>query len=1093
MTGPVPGSVAGFDVRLVAYAPNGDRLGVLPTPLSVDLGVPLDDVGSLRLSYALGAPGAALLAAPVEVAVETYDSAAGAWSEVDGGRFLRIKRTGDVTDPTGARSFELPAYAWMLAKARLFPSVHDNTEGKRPFLSATAGTILATLIGETQARGVLPGLGVDFTPTVDSAGAVWAKVLTIYYEPGIDVLTLLDNLAEQGVVDWTMTGRTLRMVNADTTLARNLTDGPTPVDLRLGRDITEAPDTGTLEDVASAVYVKGEGTARLELVNPNAPAPWGRWESFITQGGVRDEGTMRLLAEAELDRTGRERIQITRGLSFTAAKWVPFRDYQPGDYVLAPDDTGTLAPLRVRQITLTRDQAGTLTGNLVLNDRFLERELRLAKRTRGIVGGATAGGSGAQPAPEGPDPRQPAAPAGLIVATTAYLDSDGAARGQITATWGTVDTATDGTAIEVNGYELYQRPNVVGLPWAKLTETQHPDNAATASPYDIGTAWAFKVRAVSRAGVLGPFSDPYAVTIATDADAPPTPSTPILSTRLGVIHVEWDGRGANGEIMPPDFSHLDVWMTAPSDVPIWTETWPNATQLDRDVWSLLIDNDGTYTITGAKLTLTDGTDLLAIRDTGAADYTITAHDLTVGDDYRAGVYARYLPGPSPDWPYGERAIYALARRGVISDDINDIGLYIDAATSNREIPIPLPAGSTVDRMTLALSVVGRTVEVIVDNVSVHTETLTAAEHAELAGTAAGVYLEYPQASVGTLTVQPAATSGPVRVGQMEGAGGIVVTAQPYHQARTFHFTALDRSANTSPASASATISTQPLVPPDLVGKPIYGDKIVANSITADQLAVGSVTASAIRANAITADKLTADAIDGKTVTGATLRTSATNPRVQLDRTGLGAWNSAGTRTVNVSAATGAADIAGTLRTGTSGVRAVVTGNAFGGYPGIHFTGLADDPGFEPTVHGREDGTLWALSAEQVGNSSGRSDLILRKGGAWSLGKQFGSIATSTSLNAPGDGRLSITGIVPGAGTSETMLFGGINSFTNASGATISYARVNPNSIFNVIATCASPAGPAVRWAITNRAANSFSIGWVDTTSMVVQWLVFRYA
>jgi hypothetical protein len=893
--------VTGFDLRVVAYAPDGDRLGVLATPLSVELGVPLDDVSSLRLSYPVDAPGAGLLVSPVEVAVETYVPATGEWVEVDGGRFLRIKRDGDTTDPTGARAYELPGYVWMLRKARLFPSPHDNAEGKRPFLEATAGTILTTLIQEAQARGALPRLTLDFTPTVDSAGVGWVKVLTIAYEPGIDIYTVLDNLADQGVIDWTTTGRTLRVFNADTTLGRPLADGDAPVDLRLGRDITDAPDTATLEDLASAVYVKGEGEARLELVNPNAPTPWGRWESFLTQGGVRDEGTMRLLAEAELTRTGRERIQITRALAFTTARWLPFRDYRPGDYVHAPDDTGGLAALRIRQVTLTRDQTGTLAGNLVLNDRFLERELRLAKRTAGIVGGATAdGGSGAQPAPEGPDPRAPAAPAGLIVATTAYLDSDGAARGQITATWAAVDQATDGTAIEVTRYELYQRPNVVGVAWTKLTETTHPDTNATGSPYDVDTRWAFKVRAISRAGVIGPFSQAYAVTIAADAEAPPIPSAPQLSTRLGVIHVEWNGRGAADEIMPADFSHLDVWMATP-------------------------------------------------------------------------------------------------------------------------------------------------------------------------------------------------TEAPIRVGQMEGAGGLVIPDQPYQQPRTFHFTALDRSGNTSTASEQATISTQPLVPPDLIGTPIHADNIVANSITADQLAVGAITASAIAANAVTADKIAATAIDGKTITGATLRTSATNPRVQLDATGLHAFNSAGTRTVDVSAATGAADIAGTLRTGTSGVRAVVTATAFGGFPGILFTGMAGTPGFEPAVHGREDGTLWLLSAEQTGNSSGRADLILRKGGGWSLGKQFGDIATSTSLAAPGDGRLNITGIVPAGATSETMLFGGINSFTNAVGATFTYARVNPNSLFNVIATCASPAGPAVRWAITGRTANSFSIGWVDTTSMIVQWLVFRFA
>lgn len=889
-------------MRLMAYAPNGPRLGLLPGATSVEVGIPLDDVGSLRLAYAAQAPGAELLAAPVEVAVETYDPTDDRWTEVDGARFLRIKRSGNITDPTGTRSFELPAYAWLLRKARLFPSVRDNAEGKRPFLSATAGTILATLIAEARARGALPGLAIDFTPSVDSAGQRWAKVLTIAYEPGIDVLAVLDNLAEQGVVDWTTSGRTLRVFNADTALARNLATGPYPVELRLGRDVVDAPDTGTLEDLASAVYVKGEGAARLELVNPDAPTPWGRFEGFITQGGVRDEGTMRLLAEAELGRTGRERVQVTRGVDFTLAARLPWRDYRPGDYVLAPGDTGARSVLRVRQVTLTRDQAGTLGGNLVLNDRLIERDLRLAKRTAGIVGGSTAdGGSGARPAPEGPDPRSPAAPAGLIVDTDAYLDSDGAARGQVTATWGTVGTATDGTAIEVAGYELYQRPNIVALAWAKLTDTQHPDNTVTASPYDVGTEWAFKVRAISRAGVIGPWSNAYAVRIAADAEAPPTPSTPILSTRLGVIHVEWNGRGAAGESMPPDFSHLDVSMD---------------------------------------------------------------------------------PG-----------------------------------------------------------------------------------------------------------------TGPTRINQMEGAGSIVVTNQPYNSPRTFRFVAVDRSGNASAVSASATISTRPLVEGDVIGTVIRGDAILANSVTADQLAAGAITASAIRANAITADKIAATAIDGKTITGATLRTAATNPRVQLDASGLQAWNSAGTRTVSISASTGAADVAGTLRTGTSGVRAVVSSNVFGAYPGVVFQGMAGSPGFEPTVHGREDGTLWSFSAEAVGNSSGRTDLIMRKGGSWFLGKQYGDVNTSASLNAPGDGKLFIDGILPRGMSSTRMLGFGVTHVNPGAysiridfGSTITEGAPVPHC---TIVTGAPQDG--VTWGVSRWDNRGFQFNWSKGAEIDIHWLIIRSA
>lgn len=50
-----------------------------------------------------------------------------------------------------------------------------------------------------------------FTTTHDSAGQAWDKTLTLQIEPGTDLLTLMINLSEQGVLDWTMSGRTLRV------------------------------------------------------------------------------------------------------------------------------------------------------------------------------------------------------------------------------------------------------------------------------------------------------------------------------------------------------------------------------------------------------------------------------------------------------------------------------------------------------------------------------------------------------------------------------------------------------------------------------------------------------------------------------------------------------------------------------------------------------------------------------------------------------------------------------------------------------------------------------------------------------------------
>ncbi|MFB4284842.1 hypothetical protein ACBJ59_56910 [Nonomuraea sp. MTCD27] len=559
-----------FDLRLVVYAPFGDRLGVLPHPLSVEAGWPLNDVPSLKLSYTTMATGAALLDQPCEIAVE-WSTDGSVWTEALNSRFLRIKRRGDGSDRTGLARFELPGFVWMLRKIVLHPGVTPLVDGKRPFLSSTAGAILQTFIAETKAPGreAVPGLDWDFSPTSDSAGHAWDKVINIYYQPGMDALTALQNLAEQGVCDFRMSGRTLQVFNPDT-LNDDLATGAAPVDLRYGRDIAEAPDDGTLEDLASSVLLVGDNGLIKTFTNPAAAQPWGRWEQYVGAGGVSDEGTATILAQSALERAGAERVQRTRGIVLYGARWLPLKDYQPGDRVLAPADGGALEPLRVRQVTLARTSTGVLGGSLVLHDRFLERDIRLARRTAGIVGGSAAdGGSGAQPSPEAPEPRTPAAPAGLIVNPLPYIDEHGLPHGQVTVSWGAVTSDVGGVALTVGGYELFMRINETGAPWFFVTSTPAGDTTATYSPLVIGGSYVFKVRAVNL-GKVGPFSPDVAVTIPDDDEAPPVPTVPQLSTRLGVVRVTWNGLGVGAAPMPPDFLHVRVWMQDPL-APGWSE------------------------------------------------------------------------------------------------------------------------------------------------------------------------------------------------------------------------------------------------------------------------------------------------------------------------------------------------------------------------------------------------------------------------------------------------------------------------------------------------------------------------------------------
>ncbi|MFG1709246.1 hypothetical protein ACFLIM_39250 [Nonomuraea sp. M3C6] len=556
-----------FDVRLIAYAPNGDRLGLLPHPLTFQAGHPLNDVPAMTLRYSRHALGAGLLAQPCEVAVEWSEDGQ-TWTEPPDSRFLRVKRGTDVTDETGVETFELPGYGWQLRKVVLYPGPVPLVDGKRAFLSATPGAILQTFLAEAQARGALPVLDWAFDTNEDSDGKPWAKILTIYYQPGLDALTTLINLSEQSVIDFRMQGRTLHVYNADTKLARDLTAAPR-VDLRLGRDVLDAPDTGTLEDAASAVLVVGDDGFR-QSYSSSAVLPWGRWENYIGQGGVSDAGTAFLLAESSLLRASGERVQHTREITPTGARWLPWKDYQPGDKIIAPASGGTLAPLRVRQITLTKDAKGVVGGNVVLNDRFLEQSIRLARRTVGIVGGSTAdGGSGARPAPEAPAPRTPAAPSGLIVNPVAYVDEHGMPRGQVTATWGAVTLDVAGVALNIGGYELFMRINEAGAPWFLIASTEAADTNATFSPLVVGQQYQFKVRAVNL-GARGPFSTTVAVTIPDDPYAPPVPTAPTLESRLGVVHVTWDGQGVGPVLMPSDLLRVLVWMQNPL-APGWEE------------------------------------------------------------------------------------------------------------------------------------------------------------------------------------------------------------------------------------------------------------------------------------------------------------------------------------------------------------------------------------------------------------------------------------------------------------------------------------------------------------------------------------------
>ncbi|MFI6485035.1 peptidoglycan-binding protein [Nonomuraea sp. NPDC050663] len=484
---------------------------------------------------------------------------------------------------------------------------------------------------EAQGRGTLPGLAVDFTDSHDSSGQPWQAELTIGVEPGTDLLAMLINLADQGVCDWAMQGRTLRVWNEGTALSRQLAAGAAPVELRLGRDIDQAPDDATLEDAASSILGMGEESLNVEVTNPSAVMPWGRWEAAQSQGGVADEGTARFLAQIALERAAGERVQLTRQLTPYRARFLPLADYRAGDFVRAPGDQAQLQSLRVRQVTLSVDSSGVVGGNLTLNDRFLEADIRRARQAAGIVsGGVSTGGNGGEPAPDSKD-RVPAAPTGLIVNPQAFQDDEGFTHGVINVSWTGVTTDINGTALTVDGYQLLgQTPPGTGAMRILATTT---GTSVAFSPLVPRTQWVFAVRATNQ-GTLGVPASSATITIPDDETPPPDPSTPAVDSRLGIFRITWDGLSASGTGMPKDFTRVLIMMKDPLD--------------SEDVGTPVewLERAGTAVVAG------DGRVQTIEGNTGdACRRRVRAHDVIAG--FWNPPYTKVKPQPKPEAPEPE--------------------------------------------------------------------------------------------------------------------------------------------------------------------------------------------------------------------------------------------------------------------------------------------------------------------------------------------------------------------------------------------------------------------------------------------------------
>ena len=548
--------------RLVAYRPFGARIGVLAEPVSFSASMLHDDDGAISIEYSMLSGDAQAfdreLTDGLEVAVEVSDGTG--YREPDNARFVITGRSGKTDDRTKTVTYSGQSISWLLSKAENNDSSHlladGDNKGKRPFYSSNPGVILKTLLDENKARGgVATGLTLGFDTARDAGGAAWARKYTLYYSLGTDLQTILSSLVNGGGCDWRTSGRTLKMWNADSTaLSRDLSKS---VVLQLARDISEAPYEESIADLASTILVEGDNNLLFRMDNPAAPTPWGKWESYSSQGGVSDKDTAQAFMQSTLDDAARVRGQYTRDLVTSGVDNLPLIDFHAGDWITAPTVSHG-EKVRVQEIDLSMRQNEGLSCSIALNDIKYDASVRQAKKIKGITGGAAlAGSEGGTTASSDRDHRVPKAPLGLIVQTDAYIGSDGFAHGLATASWSAVTEATNNTSIEISNYAVEWRKHVDGAPWHSAGTTDKTQLGF--GGLDCGTQIEVRVRAVpTYSDKLGEWSGIVVATVESDTTPCSVPSKPVLSSELGVVTVHWDGRTSTDAQMESDFDHVEV-------------------------------------------------------------------------------------------------------------------------------------------------------------------------------------------------------------------------------------------------------------------------------------------------------------------------------------------------------------------------------------------------------------------------------------------------------------------------------------------------------------------------------------------------------
>lgn len=439
------------------------------------------------------------------------------------------------------------------------------------------GEILGDLMAEAGARGVLfPSMMTKtFTDTTDSNGVPWPEdtYMDWSFKVGDSLLSVVKKLEEATVDIWIDPDTfELNMVptrGVDRTQFQfsGATATATPIEFKLGKHLRTASTQSKSKIKNNLLLKTTEGFVIME--DGTSVGKYGKIE------GVLDTGVSAQLAEIIAVLTFNQRAQEEEGASYDllTLEYVPFRDFNVGDWVWAPDEQGLKAKRRVMSISTEESDSGQTLYTIEFDTIFRDNEDRingvLDKMGAGGIGSSSPNTSGSTPGvgepivippyvPGGNEVYQtPKAPTDLVVTSTGSWTPDGVSTiSTATLNWTAVTQDIDNFPMIPPYYRIEAQLFKSGIPvGGPVDYGQVTTNTATLQPFNPGEVWEFKVAAGDGSN-WGAWSTVASVTMVGPTTPLPAPSNYILATQNGALLITWGGALVGTWPPPPQFRYV---------------------------------------------------------------------------------------------------------------------------------------------------------------------------------------------------------------------------------------------------------------------------------------------------------------------------------------------------------------------------------------------------------------------------------------------------------------------------------------------------------------------------------------------------------